>query len=266
MSIAVALDELRAQIGAFTTDAYLLTVRDDGRAHSVAVPVRWEGDDLVVPAGNTTAANAAARPLVALLWPPPERGGYSLIVDADRRRRRRGRRWPRGDAASRRARCCTGPRRRARAATARRCSSALKGSDADLGPEAAPRLERLGELVGGQGVVVGADAGAVGRPFERVDHVPAQELAPVEAPLRRGTVDPHVGVPVLQHAVVPAAVGPAELVVAVHDAVRMVGVVEVDDVVADEVHRHLRLAQRLHEPRRATRRARAPRVRRARRA
>jgi hypothetical protein len=82
MSIGVELDELRAQIDAFATDAYLLTVREDGRAHSVAVPVRWEGDDLVVPAGNTTAANAQARPLVALLWPPPERGGYSLIVDA----------------------------------------------------------------------------------------------------------------------------------------------------------------------------------------
>ncbi len=83
MSIAVALDDLREQMAAFTTDAYFLTVRDDGRAHSVAVPVRWEGDELVVPAGTTTAKNAQARPLVALLWPPPERGGYSLIVDAD---------------------------------------------------------------------------------------------------------------------------------------------------------------------------------------
>ncbi len=82
MSIAVSLDKLRDQMVAFTTDAYLLTVRDDGRAHSVAVPVRWADDTLVVPAGNTTAANAEARPLVALLWPPPERGGYSLIVDA----------------------------------------------------------------------------------------------------------------------------------------------------------------------------------------
>ena len=85
MSIAVGLDELRAQVAEYTTDAYLLTVRDDGRAHSVAVPLRWDGDDLVVPAGATTAANARARPLVALLWPPPERGGYSLIVDADAR-------------------------------------------------------------------------------------------------------------------------------------------------------------------------------------
>ena len=85
MSIAVPLHELRARIEEFPTDAYLLTVRDDGRAHSVAVPVRWAGDAMVVPAGNTTAANSRARPLVALLWPPPERGGYSLIVDADAR-------------------------------------------------------------------------------------------------------------------------------------------------------------------------------------
>ncbi len=85
MSIAVSLDELRARTEEFTTDAYLLTVRDDGRSHSVAVPVRWEGDALVVPVGNTTAANASARPLVALLWPPNEPGGFSLIVDADAR-------------------------------------------------------------------------------------------------------------------------------------------------------------------------------------
>lgn len=82
MSIPVVLDELRARVEAFATDAYLLTVSDDGRSHSVAVPVRWEGDELVLPAGNTTARNAIARPLVALLWPPAVRGGYSLIVDA----------------------------------------------------------------------------------------------------------------------------------------------------------------------------------------
>ena len=77
-----------------------------------------------------------------------------------------------------------------------------------------------------------------------------QELAPVEAPLASvGTVDAHVGVPVLEHPLVPTTVGPTELVVAVHDAARVVGVVEVDDVVAHEVHRHLGFAQRLHEPR-----------------
>ena len=85
MSIAVALDELPAKIDEYPTDAYLLTVGDDGRAHTVAVVARWVGDELVVPAGNTTARNATARPSVALLWPPAGRGGFSLIVDADAR-------------------------------------------------------------------------------------------------------------------------------------------------------------------------------------
>jgi hypothetical protein len=83
MSIPVGLDELRAKIDEFASDAFLLTVSDDGRAHSVAVPVRWDGDELVVPAGRTTSSNAQTRSLVALLWPPPERGGFSLIVDAN---------------------------------------------------------------------------------------------------------------------------------------------------------------------------------------
>jgi hypothetical protein len=85
MSIAVGLDELRRTIDEFPTDPYLLSVGDDGRAHTVAVAVRWSGDELVVQAGTTTLRNATARPLVALLWPPPERGGFSLIVDADAR-------------------------------------------------------------------------------------------------------------------------------------------------------------------------------------
>jgi hypothetical protein len=82
VSIAVGLEELRTRVDEFTTDAYVLTVGDDGRAHSVAVSVRWEGDDLVVSAGGTTRRNATARPLVSLLWPPANRGAFSLIVDA----------------------------------------------------------------------------------------------------------------------------------------------------------------------------------------
>jgi hypothetical protein len=82
MSIAVGLEELRAKIEEFTTEAYILTVSDDGRAHSVAVSVEWDGDQLVVPSGGTTRRNAATRPLVSLLWPPAVRGGFSLIVDA----------------------------------------------------------------------------------------------------------------------------------------------------------------------------------------
>lgn len=82
MSIAVGLDELRTRIDEFDTDAYLLTVSDDGRAHSVAVVVQWDGDEIVISSGGTTRRNASARPLVALLWPPAERGNFSLIVDA----------------------------------------------------------------------------------------------------------------------------------------------------------------------------------------
>jgi hypothetical protein len=82
MSIAVELEELRLQSEAFPGDAFLVTVSDDGRPHTVAVRPTWDGGELVVPTGRTTAANAVARPLVALLWPPPEIGGYSLIVDA----------------------------------------------------------------------------------------------------------------------------------------------------------------------------------------
>ena len=108
-----------------------------------------------------------------------------------------------------------------------------------------PRLERLGELLGGERVVIRAHAGAVVRTLQRVDHVPPEEPPAIEAPF---AVDANVRVPVLEHAVVPAAVRAAELVVAVDDAARVVGVVEVDDVVADEVHRHLRFAQRRHEP------------------
>jgi hypothetical protein len=83
VSIPVGLDELRARIDGFLADAYLLTVSDDARAHSVAVRVGWDGDEIVIGAGNTSRRNARARKLVALLWPPNSRGEYSLIVDAE---------------------------------------------------------------------------------------------------------------------------------------------------------------------------------------
>ena len=247
MSIAVELDELRARIEEFSTDVYLLTVSDDGRSHSVAVPVRWDGDELVMSGGRTSVANAGG----AIVGGTALAAERARAVQPDRRRRRHGRRRGRGAPPPDPRPCCTGPRRRARAATARRSSN--RGDRAHLVPEAAPRLERFGQLVVVSESCPSPTPGAVRRPLERVDHVPAQELPPVEAPV---AVDADVGVPVLEHALVPAAGGPAELVVAVHDAAGVVGVVEVDDVVADEVHRHLRLAQRLHEPRAAARRAR----------
>jgi hypothetical protein len=83
VSISVALDELRAAIADTDRAPYLLTVSDDGRAHTVAVAPRWDGDELTIAVGRHTVANAQARPAVSLLWPPKDRAGYSLIVDAD---------------------------------------------------------------------------------------------------------------------------------------------------------------------------------------
>ncbi|MGO8876397.1 MAG: pyridoxamine 5'-phosphate oxidase family protein [Acidimicrobiales bacterium] len=83
MTIPVELAALRGRIEEYGQRGYLLTAGPDGRPHSVGVGVRWVDDLLVTAPGNTTLANASARPLVALLWPPAEPGGYSLIVDAE---------------------------------------------------------------------------------------------------------------------------------------------------------------------------------------
>jgi len=83
MTVPVELARLNEAINEQGTTGYLLTVGPDGRAHSVATELRWDAEVLVAYPGNSTLANAAARPLVALLWPPAAQGGYSLIVDAD---------------------------------------------------------------------------------------------------------------------------------------------------------------------------------------
>ena len=83
MSIPVELAKLREAMTSLVRAPYLLTVGDDGRAHCVATPCRWHGDELELEAGNRTLANAAARPSVSLLWPPNDADGYSLIVDAE---------------------------------------------------------------------------------------------------------------------------------------------------------------------------------------
>lgn len=83
MSVSVALEGLRDEIGRQGPVAFFLSVGSDGRPHSVQLPVSWvEPGQLVVHPGNGTVANAAARPLVSLLWPPTQSGGYSLIIDA----------------------------------------------------------------------------------------------------------------------------------------------------------------------------------------
>jgi hypothetical protein len=81
VSVPVSLDALRGELVKFGTDAYVLTVGEDGRPHAVLAHVEWDGDLLAAAIGNTTAANARGRPQVSLLWACREPGGYSLIVD-----------------------------------------------------------------------------------------------------------------------------------------------------------------------------------------
>jgi hypothetical protein len=82
MSVPVTLAALQAEIDRQGPVAYFLSVGPDGRPHSVQLRVAWaDSGHLVVHPGNSSAANAEARPLVSLLWPPTEPGGYSLIVD-----------------------------------------------------------------------------------------------------------------------------------------------------------------------------------------
>lgn len=63
--------------------AYLITVDDDYRAHTVTVePVLRDLAVLDVGLiGGGTRTNLAHRSNVTLVWPPPAPGGYSLIVD-----------------------------------------------------------------------------------------------------------------------------------------------------------------------------------------
>jgi hypothetical protein len=74
--------------------AYLITVDDNYRAHTVTVEPELrdlpdgaagpEGPKAILDVGligGRTRENLAHRGDVTLLWPPPEPGGYSLIVD-----------------------------------------------------------------------------------------------------------------------------------------------------------------------------------------
>ena len=68
--------------------AYLITVGEDCRAHTVTVEPRLregpEGPDALIDVGligGRTRTNLTHRRDVTLLWPPREPGGYSLIVD-----------------------------------------------------------------------------------------------------------------------------------------------------------------------------------------
>jgi hypothetical protein len=62
--------------------AYLVTVDDDYRVHTVTVEpeLREQVMDIGL-IGGRTRRNVESRSAVTLLWPPSEPGGYSLIVD-----------------------------------------------------------------------------------------------------------------------------------------------------------------------------------------
>ncbi len=80
MSIPVALPDLPSALQAYPW-GYLVTVRDDLRAQSLAVPTNWSDGALQMSAGTGTRANATARPDVTMVFPSPIPGEYSLIVD-----------------------------------------------------------------------------------------------------------------------------------------------------------------------------------------
>ena len=82
MSIAVPLDELGARL-ALHPWGYLVTVRDDGRAQSLALRTQLVGGALVAEIGRGAAANAVARPAVTMLFPGATGADMSLIVDGD---------------------------------------------------------------------------------------------------------------------------------------------------------------------------------------
>jgi hypothetical protein len=81
MSVKVDLDRLADELANYAF-AYLVTVGDDYRAHTVAVEPVFDGGTFDVgPVGGATSRNLCAHPAVTLVWPPGDRGGYSLIVD-----------------------------------------------------------------------------------------------------------------------------------------------------------------------------------------
>ncbi|MDT5207238.1 MAG: hypothetical protein QOD34_3874, partial [Mycobacterium sp.] len=62
--------------------AYLITVDDDYRVHTVTVEPELRNRIIAVGLiGGRTRRNVEKRSDVTLLWPPSDPGGYSLIVD-----------------------------------------------------------------------------------------------------------------------------------------------------------------------------------------
>jgi len=84
MSIAVPLDELAATLEKYPW-GYIVTVGDDSRAKSIAVPTQFVDGELIVNAGRGTLMNAEARPNVTFSFPGPTGQDLSLIVDGEAR-------------------------------------------------------------------------------------------------------------------------------------------------------------------------------------
>jgi hypothetical protein len=81
MSIKVDLDRLSDALSDYAF-AYLITVGDDYRAHTVAVGPAFADDMFAIGSiGNSTRRNVVGHEDVTLVWPPLETGGYTLIVD-----------------------------------------------------------------------------------------------------------------------------------------------------------------------------------------
>jgi hypothetical protein len=85
MSVKVDLNQLADALADFTF-AYLVTVGDDYRAHTVAVePVLADGVIDVGPVGGTTRRNVESHGAVTVVLPPSRPDGYTLIVDGQGR-------------------------------------------------------------------------------------------------------------------------------------------------------------------------------------
>jgi hypothetical protein len=82
MSIAVPLDQLAATLEQFPW-GYLVTVRDDGRAQTLAVPTQFVDGVLTATVGKGTVSNLSARPAMTPAFPGHDGEAMSLIVDGD---------------------------------------------------------------------------------------------------------------------------------------------------------------------------------------
>lgn len=80
MSVVVTIDELPNALRDYPW-GYLMTVRDDLRVHTLAVPTDWRSGAFHASVGRSTRANIDARSDVTMVFPHPQPGGYSLIVD-----------------------------------------------------------------------------------------------------------------------------------------------------------------------------------------